>query len=300
MQSKDWLWGPRGFCQLPILMRRVSWQQECFWSVWQIDTEERIEASIFTWPREFGGVVFGSRLYGKYNRTSWVVNFGGFVLEGSMVGRTQYRWTVGKPGRDDHERYANFNVEIQWVRSGRVDRCCQEFMMGELHSVGGSICVPESVCWAQVPQILRLRRILRIFDIGLACGDRSTSGRQVSVRCFPMGRQIRAQRANPLLQCNELVIFFAWDSELHWHRVEVVVGDTIGRVVKARIVFRVNGIHLAPEIHEHFMIHKGYGTLRISSRTTSTILSAPWPIAWTSQCTLTWTLRSSEHAAHRL
>ena len=35
----------------------------------------------------------------------------------------------------------------------------------------------------------------------------------------------------------------------------------------------VNGIHPAPEIHEHFMVHKGYGTLRISSRTTSTILS---------------------------
>ena len=36
----------------------------------------------------------------------------------------------------------------------------------------------------------------------------------------------------------------------------------------------VNGIHPAPDIHEHFTIHKGYGTLRISSRTTSTILSA--------------------------
>ena len=38
--------------------------------------------------------------------------------------------------------------------------------------------------------------------------------------------------------------------------------------------FSVNGIHPAPDIHEHFTIHKGYGTLRISSRTTSTILSA--------------------------
>ena len=36
----------------------------------------------------------------------------------------------------------------------------------------------------------------------------------------------------------------------------------------------VNGIHPAPDIHELFMIYKGYGTLRISSRTTSTILSA--------------------------
>ena len=35
----------------------------------------------------------------------------------------------------------------------------------------------------------------------------------------------------------------------------------------------VNGRHPAPDIHEHFTIHKGYGTLRISSRTTSTILS---------------------------
>ena len=60
----------------------------------------------------------------------------------------------------------------------------------------------------------------------------------------------------------------------------------------------VNGIYPAPDIHEHFTIHKGYGTLRTSSRT-STILSALWPIAWTSQCTLTWTLRSSD-AAHRL
>ena len=36
----------------------------------------------------------------------------------------------------------------------------------------------------------------------------------------------------------------------------------------------VNGIHPAPDIHEHFTGYKGYGTLRISSRTTSTILSA--------------------------
>ena len=36
----------------------------------------------------------------------------------------------------------------------------------------------------------------------------------------------------------------------------------------------VNGIHPAPDIHEHFTIHKGYGTLRTSSRTTSTTLSA--------------------------
>ena len=34
----------------------------------------------------------------------------------------------------------------------------------------------------------------------------------------------------------------------------------------------VHAIHLAPEIHEHFMILKGYGTLCISSCTISTIL----------------------------
>ena len=36
----------------------------------------------------------------------------------------------------------------------------------------------------------------------------------------------------------------------------------------------VKGMYPAPDIHEHYMIHKGYGTLRISSRTISTILSA--------------------------
>ena len=35
----------------------------------------------------------------------------------------------------------------------------------------------------------------------------------------------------------------------------------------------VNGIHPAPDIHEHFTILKGYGTMRTSSRTTSTTLS---------------------------
>ena len=37
---------------------------------------------------------------------------------------------------------------------------------------------------------------------------------------------------------------------------------------------RVSSIHPAPDIHEHFTIHKGYGKLRISSRTISTTLSA--------------------------
>ena len=43
---------------------------------------------------------------------------------------------------------------------------------------------------------------------------------------------------------------------------------------RGQLKSNVNGIYPAPDIHEHFMIHKGYGTLRISSRTTSTILSA--------------------------
>ena len=35
----------------------------------------------------------------------------------------------------------------------------------------------------------------------------------------------------------------------------------------------VKGIYPAPDIHEHFTIHKGYGKLRTPSRTTSTTLS---------------------------
>ena len=35
----------------------------------------------------------------------------------------------------------------------------------------------------------------------------------------------------------------------------------------------VKGIYPAPDIHEHFAIHNGYGKLRTSSRTTSTTLS---------------------------
>ena len=41
----------------------------------------------------------------------------------------------------------------------------------------------------------------------------------------------------------------------------------------------VKGIYPAPDIHEHFMIHNGYGKLRTSSRTTSTTLSTLRPIA---------------------
>ena len=41
----------------------------------------------------------------------------------------------------------------------------------------------------------------------------------------------------------------------------------------------VKGIYPAPNIHEQFMIHNGYGKLRTSSRTTSTTLSTLRPIA---------------------
>ena len=41
----------------------------------------------------------------------------------------------------------------------------------------------------------------------------------------------------------------------------------------------VQGINPAPNIHEQFTIHNGYGKLRTSSRTTSTTLSTLRPIA---------------------
>ena len=44
----------------------------------------------------------------------------------------------------------------------------------------------------------------------------------------------------------------------------------------------------------------GYGTLCISSCTTSTILRPQWPIAWAARHTQTRSLRSTEHIAHRL
>ena len=62
----------------------------------------------------------------------------------------------------------------------------------------------------------------------------------------------------------------------------------------------VKGMYLAPHIHEHLRYTNGYGKLRTSSRTTWTCLSTLPNIGMTPQCTLTRTLRSSEHAAHRL
>ena len=41
----------------------------------------------------------------------------------------------------------------------------------------------------------------------------------------------------------------------------------------------VKGMYPAPDIHEHFTIHNGYGKLRTSSRTTSTTLSTLRTIA---------------------
>ena len=48
--------------------------------------------------------------------------------------------------------------------------------------------------------------------------------------------------------------------------------------VRAALLF-VKGMYPAPDIHEHFTIHNGYGKLRTSSRTTSTTLSTLRTIA---------------------
>ena len=56
----------------------------------------------------------------------------------------------------------------------------------------------------------------------------------------------------------------------------------------------------APHIHEHLRYTNGYGKLRTSSRTTWTTWSTLRTMARTPQSTLTCTMRSSEHAAHRL
>ena len=54
------------------------------------------------------------------------------------------------------------------------------------------------------------------------------------------------------------------------------VENSQGMLKKMRAVpmLIVHGIYPAPDIHEQIMIHNGYGTLRTSSRTTSTTLSA--------------------------
>ena len=57
---------------------------------------------------------------------------------------------------------------------------------------------------------------------------------------------------------------------------------------------------LQGEIHEHFMIHKGYGTLCTTSSTFSLTLRPLWPIAWTTWLTQTRWPRSTEHTARRL
>ena len=62
----------------------------------------------------------------------------------------------------------------------------------------------------------------------------------------------------------------------------------------------VKGMYPALHIHEHLRYTNGYGKLRTSSRTTWTTWSTLRTIARTPQSTLTCTMRSSEHAAHRL
>ena len=64
--------------------------------------------------------------------------------------------------------------------------------------------------------------------------------------------------------------------------------------------FSVKGMYPAPHIHEHLRYTNGYGKLRTSSRTTGTTWSTLRKMARTPQSTLTCTMRSSEHAAHRL
>ena len=67
--------------------------------------------------------------------------------------------------------------------------------------------------------------------------------------------------------CKEFRIFLSWNKS--------VTAD--GSLLSP--TGGVNGIHPAPDTHEHFMIYKGYGTLRKSSRTTSTTLNTLRPIA---------------------
>ena len=54
-------------------------------------------------------------------------------------------------------------------------------------------------------------------------------------------------------------------------------GLILNRLGKGTLL--VNTIHPAPEIHEHFMIHKGYGTLCTTSSTLSSTLRPLWLIA---------------------
>ena len=58
----------------------------------------------------------------------------------------------------------------------------------------------------------------------------------------------------------------------------------------------VNTIHLAPEIHEHFMIQKGYGTLCTTSSTLSPILR---PL-FVTNCMSGMQPRTTEHNARRV
>ena len=50
------------------------------------------------------------------------------------------------------------------------------------------------------------------------------------------------------------------------------MGESLSNHHEDHIAGNVNTIHPAPEIHEHFTIQTGYGTLCISSCTISTIL----------------------------
>ena len=69
-----------------------------------------------------------------------------------------------------------------------------------------------------------------------------------------------------------LVGFGLLDSDDKNSAARIIPGKQVASLHAGRSEI-VKGIYLAPDIHEHFTIHKGYGILRISSRTTSTILS---------------------------
>ena len=65
----------------------------------------------------------------------------------------------------------------------------------------------------------------------------------------------------------------------HVSRTHSVALDWLFDRINLDPKIHVKGIYPAPDIHEHFVIHNGYGKLRTSSRTTSTTLSTLRPIA---------------------
>ena len=104
---------------------------------WQ--REKRIEASV--WPTASGSSS-GLRFHGKSNTISRVIDFGGQICEGTLVGRKEhevwsnpaslYRWWAVV--KSDQEVAVDQAVSVVDVKSS---------LMCELHSVVGSNSVPE-------------------------------------------------------------------------------------------------------------------------------------------------------------